>query len=97
VCELLHRRATLALTYSDPQAPDPACALMHKPSDDARWRWNMKTLITALTLATLIAAPAFTSTARAANEVFVGDKLIGADPDANVRLQLRRDSGSEGY
>jgi hypothetical protein len=57
----------------------------------------MKTLITALTLATLIAAPAFTQTALAANEVIVGGQNIGADPDANVRFQLRRDAGSEGY
>jgi len=58
----------------------------------------MKTLITALALATLIAAPALTTaTVASAEEVFVGGKSIGADPDANVRLQLRRDFGSEGY
>ena len=57
----------------------------------------MKTLIAALTLATLIAAPAFTRSAIAANEVIVGGKYVGADPDANVRFQLRRDAGSEGY
>jgi hypothetical protein len=26
----------------------------------------------------------------------VGGKSIGQDPDANVRLQMRRDAGSEG-
>jgi len=59
----------------------------------------MKTLITALTLATLIAAPAITQSATAAspNDVIVGGKMIGSDPDANVRLQLRRDAGSEGF
>jgi hypothetical protein len=57
----------------------------------------MKTLITALALATLLAVPTFTSSALAANEVTVGDRIIGADPDANVRFQLRRDAGSEGY
>ena len=58
----------------------------------------MKTLIAALALATLVAAPAFTRAALAGpNDVFVGDQRIGADPDANVRLQLRRDFGSEGY
>jgi hypothetical protein len=57
----------------------------------------MKTLITTLVLATLIAAPAVTSPAFAANEAIMGDRVIGADPDANVRLQLRRDYGSEGY
>jgi hypothetical protein len=55
----------------------------------------MKTLIAALALATFIAAPAFTQSAIAANEVIMGGKVIGADPDANVRLQLRRDYGSE--
>jgi len=58
----------------------------------------MKTLIAALFLAgTLIAAPAFARLAFADNEVIVGGKVIGADPDANVRLQLRRDYGSEGF
>jgi hypothetical protein len=57
----------------------------------------MKSLIAALTLAAAIAAPAFTGAALAANEVTVGGQNIGADPDANVRLQLRRDAGSEGY
>ncbi len=55
----------------------------------------MKTLIVALALATaFVAAPAF---AQSPNEVFVGGKSIGQDPDANVRLQLRKDFGSEGY
>ena len=31
------------------------------------------------------------------NDVIVGGKSIGQDPDANVRLQLRRDSGSENF
>ena len=57
----------------------------------------MKILIAALALATFIAAPAFTQSAIAANEVIVNGKVIGADPDANVRLQLRRDAGSENY
>jgi hypothetical protein len=55
----------------------------------------MKTLIVALTLATTyLAAPAF---AQSPNQVIVGDKTVGQDPDANVRLQLRRDFGSENY
>jgi len=57
----------------------------------------MKTLITSLVLATLIAAPTVTTPAFAADEVVMGNRVIGADPDANVRLQLRRDYGSEGY
>ena len=56
----------------------------------------MKTIIAALALATLIAAPTFTQRAIAADEVIVGGKYLGQDPDANVRLQLRRDAGSEG-
>jgi hypothetical protein len=60
---------------------------------------NMKSLITALALAALFAAPALTTTATVASaeDVWDGGKRIGADPDANVRLQLRRDAGSEGY
>jgi hypothetical protein len=57
----------------------------------------MKTIIAALALATLIAAPTFTQHAVAADEVIVGGKYVGSDPDANVRLQLRRDAGSEGF
>ena len=52
----------------------------------------MKRLITVLALAALIAATTFTRTAVAANnEVWIGGVKIGADPDATVRLQLRRD------
>jgi hypothetical protein len=29
--------------------------------------------------------------------VIVGGKRLGQDPDSNVRLQMRRDFGSEGY
>ena len=60
----------------------------------------MKTLIGALALATfLIAGPAFAQSAAAPspNDVTVGGKSIGQDPDANVRLQMRRDFGSEGF
>ena len=58
----------------------------------------MKTLIAALALAAFIATPVITSPAFAdETEVIVGGKVIGKDPDPNVRLQLRRDYGSEGY
>jgi hypothetical protein len=61
----------------------------------------MKTLNTALALAALIVPPAFTSAAvavsQAQNDVIVGGKTIAADPDANVRFQLRREVGSEGF
>jgi hypothetical protein len=57
----------------------------------------MKTLIAILALATIGTSPVLTRSALAANEVIVDDKVIGADPDANVRFQLRRDYGSEGY
>jgi hypothetical protein len=57
----------------------------------------MKTLIATVALATALVAPIFTQAATAApNEVVVGGKSIGQDPDANVRLQIRRDAGSEG-
>jgi hypothetical protein len=55
----------------------------------------MKTIIAALALAAAIAAPTFTQPAIAGDEVIVGGKYIGQDPDANVQLQLRRDAGSE--
>ncbi len=65
----------------------------------------MKKLVTALVFAAFAAAPAFAAThhkkaddARAAyaaasdpDVVIVNGKVIGADPDANVRLNLRRD------
>jgi hypothetical protein len=60
----------------------------------------MNTLISALALATfLIAGPAFaqSTTAPSPNDVTVGGKSIGQDPDANIRLQMRRDFGSEGF
>ena len=60
----------------------------------------MRPLITAVALAiTFIAVPAITPSALAAspNDVMVGGKNIGQDPDSNVRLQLRRDYGSEGF
>jgi hypothetical protein len=62
-------------------------------------RRNMKTLIAAVALATAFVAPIFTqaATAQSPNEVIVGGKSIGQDPDANVRLQMRRDAGSEGF
>ena len=62
----------------------------------------MKTLITsgvvALALA-FVASPVFTQSAFAEvpGSVIVGGKNVGADPDANVRLQMRRDFGSEGF
>ncbi len=58
----------------------------------------MKTLIAAAALAAIVIAPVFTRTATAGpNDVFIGGKYIGQDPDANVRLQLRRDFNSENY
>ena len=58
----------------------------------------MKTLIAAVALATTLVAPVFMQAAIAGpNDVIVGGKSIGQDPDANVRLQLRRDAGSEGF
>jgi len=62
----------------------------------------MKTLITggavALAIALLtgpvLTQPAF---AEAPDSVIVGGKNIGADPDANVRFEMRRNFGSEGF
>jgi hypothetical protein len=60
----------------------------------------MKTLISTLAFATLlIAGPAFAQSAIAPspNDLTMGGKSIGQDPDPNVRLQMRRDFGSEGF
>jgi len=52
----------------------------------------MKTLIATVALATLIAAPAFAQApATSGNTVIFNGKVIGTDPDANVRSQLQRD------
>ena len=61
----------------------------------------MKTLIigSAATLALfLVAGPVLIqpALAEAPNSVNVSGKNIGADPDSNVRFQMRRDVGSEG-
>jgi hypothetical protein len=58
----------------------------------------MKTIIAAVALATALTVPAFTQVAFAGpNDVIVNGKSLGQDPDTNVRLQMRRDYGSEGY
>ena len=62
----------------------------------------MKTLITggvAVLAIALVAGSVFTQSAfaEAPDSVIVGGQNVGADPDANVRLQLRRDFGSEGF
>jgi hypothetical protein len=66
----------------------------------------MKFSMTALALAMLAASPAFAASPKHASHmratdayastldpytVVVGGQVIGRDPDANVRLQLRRD------
>ena len=68
----------------------------------------MKTLISAVALAALAASPAFAATKHvkqyrpeatqsyasvpATGAVVFDGKLVGADPDANVRLQLLKDA-----
>jgi hypothetical protein len=97
-------RFTLGSSLSAPATrvvQEPAIGVwMHKSTDDlsVTWRSRMKTLITALVI-TFIAAPGITQSALAAspNEVIVGGKNIGSDPDSNVRFQMRRDVGSEGF
>ena len=51
----------------------------------------MKTLVTIVALATLIASPAFAQTPPKSNSVTVGGKYVGQDPDAGIRSQLMRD------
>ena len=53
----------------------------------------MKTLLTALTLVTAVAAPAFAQKAPPAassNAVVIDGQVVGQDPDANVRYDLRK-------
>ena len=60
----------------------------------------MKTLVATVAFAiAFTAVPISIQSAAAAEsmEVYVGGKYIGKDPDANVRLQLRRDAGSENF
>ena len=52
----------------------------------------MKILATALAVATLLASPAFAQSPYApSNQVVVGNKYVGQDPDQNIRSQLLRD------
>jgi hypothetical protein len=56
----------------------------------------MKMFIAAVAFATVLTAPVFTQAAVAGpNDVILNGKNLGQDPDANVRLQMRRDFGSE--
>ena len=52
----------------------------------------MKTLATVLAVATFIASPAFAQSPQApSNQVVIGNKYVGQDPDAGIRSQLLRD------
>jgi hypothetical protein len=60
---------------------------------------STKTMLTALTLATLIATPAFAQKypdrirfPDKAQYVESGGRIIGTDPDIQVRFELRRDA-----
>jgi hypothetical protein len=59
----------------------------------------VKTLITALALAALLAAPAFAhkATKFSRDTVVFAGKYRGQDPDPNVRSTLLRDAGSENH
>ncbi len=51
----------------------------------------MKTLVTVLALATVVASPAFAQAPGPSGRVVVGTKYVGQDPDAAIRSQLMRD------
>ena len=78
--------------------------LRHKLTDDLceMEDGHMKTLIAgsvaALAIA-LITGPVLTQPAfaEAPDSVIVGGKNVGADPDSNVRFEMRRNFGSEGF
>jgi hypothetical protein len=62
---------------------------------------NLKVALSAFALAALVAAPAtakshLQATAFQNDQVVVDGKVIGADPDANIRGQIRRDNRSYG-
>jgi hypothetical protein len=55
----------------------------------------MKTLIVFAALATAIASPALARPAHHPdNSVMSGSQYLGSDPDANVRFDLQRESGT---
>lgn len=58
----------------------------------------MKTLIVLAALATAIASPALARPAHQQNDnsasVTTGSQYLGSDPDANVRFDLSRESGT---
>ena len=72
--------------------------------NDNTWRRTVKTFLTVITLATLMVSPALASavphralfssgpSATPWDAVIVEGKIVGQDPDANVRLDLRRDA-----
>jgi hypothetical protein len=56
-------------------------------------RRDMKTLIALAALSAVIATPAIAQQAQRGgpNAVYSGDQYLGADPDPNVRFELRRE------
>jgi hypothetical protein len=54
----------------------------------------MKTLLSAVAVATIIASPAFAQKAPkvSPNAVVVDGQAVGQDPDPNIRFQLRREA-----
>ena len=54
----------------------------------------MKTLIVFAALATAIASPALARPAHKTDGVTSGSQYLGADPDAQVRFDLQRESGT---
>ena len=51
----------------------------------------MKTVATLLAIATFAASPAFAQSPKMQDQIIVGDKYIGQDPDPAVRSQMLRD------
>ena len=51
----------------------------------------MKTLATLLAVATFAASPAFAQSPKMPDQIIVGDKYVGQDPDPTVRSQMLRD------
>ena len=60
---------------------------------------KMTRILTAIVMSTLATSAALAQVGPVGprDEVVCNGKVAGHDPDSNVRLQMRRDCGSEGY
>lgn len=90
LCELAHAKICV------PTLLKIVSSVSELPANAKNRRRTMKTIFAALLITSAITAPVLAqSTPPWSETVIVDQKYIGQDPDANVRLMLRRDAGSE--